>query len=53
MSVKEHVDAFYAYIRRAGISRYRHDIVLAIAEKVATMLPKLGDADIFTKSDRK
>lgn len=53
MSVKEHLDAFHAYLQRAGISRYRHDIVLSIAEKVSTMLPMLGDGSIFAKAYRK
>ncbi len=53
MSVKEHLDTFLAYIQRAGIRRCHHDIVLAIAEKTATMMPVLTDAGILAKAEHK
>lgn len=47
MSVQDHLDAFLAFIIETGIKNYRHGIVLAIAEKVATMIPDLYDAEVF------
>lgn len=51
MSVQEHCDAFLQFIIDSGISHYRHGIVLAVAEKVNTMIP--GIFDVHDLDDEK
>ncbi|KAJ0408709.1 hypothetical protein P43SY_001933 [Pythium insidiosum] len=43
----EHCDAFWYWLKSKGIQAYRSGIVMAIAEKVNTMLPGIYDAAEF------
>lgn len=42
-----HCDAFWFWLKSKGITAYRSGIVMAIAEKVNTMLPGIYDAAEF------
>ncbi|CEG44843.1 hypothetical protein L914_07744 [Plasmopara halstedii] len=42
-----HCDAFWFWLKSKGITAYRSGIVMAIAEKVNTMLPGIYDAADF------
>ncbi|TMW66543.1 hypothetical protein Poli38472_004308 [Pythium oligandrum] len=43
----DHCNAFWFWLKAKGISAYRSGIVMAIAEKVNTMLPGIYDAAEF------
>jgi hypothetical protein len=43
----QHCDAFWFWLKSKGITAYRSGIVMAIAEKVNTMLPGIYDAAEF------
>ncbi|DBA01758.1 TPA: hypothetical protein N0F65_010168 [Lagenidium giganteum] len=47
VDIKEHCDAFWHWLKSKGISSYRSGIVMAIAEKVNTMVPGIYDAAEF------
>eukprot|EP00968_Pinguiococcus_pyrenoidosus_P013547 scaffold1228_cov246-Pinguiococcus_pyrenoidosus.AAC.7 len=50
-SVREHADAMWYYLQGVGINSYRAGIVLAIAEKVNTMMPGIYNPDEFEVED--
>ncbi|KAG6582788.1 uncharacterized protein IUM83_17265 [Phytophthora cinnamomi] len=43
----QHCDAFWFWLKSKGITAYRSGIVMAIAEKVNTMLPGIYDVAEF------
>jgi hypothetical protein len=47
LDCRSHCDAFWLYLKSKGISSYRSGIVMAIAEKVNTMVPGVYDATDF------
>uniref|UniRef100_A0A7S1U230 Uncharacterized protein n=2 Tax=Phaeomonas parva TaxID=124430 RepID=A0A7S1U230_9STRA len=50
-SVREHADAMWYYLKGVGINSYRAGIVLAIAEKVNTMMSGLYDPEEFETAE--
>jgi len=45
LSVQEHCDAFYTFLRKAGISSSAASITLCVAEKANAMIPGIFDAE--------
>lgn len=43
MTVQQHCDAFLKFLIDAGITHYRHGIVLAVGEKVGNMIGGVFD----------
>ena len=43
MSSKEHMDAFWFYLKARGVDSHRSGIVDAIARKVDVMIPGIAD----------
>jgi hypothetical protein len=51
VSVVEHTDRFWFYLREKGITAHRSAIVRAIAEKVNGMMPGVYEASTFDVDD--
>jgi len=47
ITMKEHIDAFYEFLREVGLGSYMSSITKAVAEKVNTWIPSTYDDDTY------